>query len=713
MPSCENLADRKKIPTGTQIVTYGISPCFPFSNDNVFVSLHRTIGFLLTASLLLGGVGCNTLPNSGIDPTGERLFARSPFEALNPKNCELFNRRSSTATPSTTVATPIPAPATIYQGGLPGNLGAATPGALPPLQFGSTATPIDPGGRGINTALIASPDAGPRPVFADTGGYALPIEPIVGPAVVMTPREQIAPIGSEVVLIASYLGNKDRLITNEKIEWSLEGVGTVLKFDEGSLCDPLHCDFVKAKKVSERFAITKTSQLFQTLDRGTPDTRDDIHLLKGQTWVSVNSMREGTTHVTAFAPSMKDWSKRTDFGIIHWVDAQWVLPTLPIAPVGDQRMLTTVILRQSNGQPRTGWIVQYELLNGPAGGLGDTRAQIIEVSTDASGRAPITLSQTTPMPGTNTIAVRIIRPAGVDGSDRRVTVGTETLRQTWAGNPGVVVRMEGPVEIHKGQDIPYTITAQNLSASTASGVISLAVPSQASFVRATPSPTDVQSQPQGTILQWNVTILPNGVDTINLVLRQETSGQLRLNYPVFHSGAVAVPTASTIPAPSTFAPSSPLPASTYSSPTPPTPPTPPATGTEGVTAFPKVQVSAVKRGRAVVGTPCDIVLTVENTGSNDVRNVEVRFKLPPEYADRSDASLKKIGVPLASPYSLEGIDQEYNIRINPAIPLLPAGQKTEYIIVMPTIPQQGYTFDCSVLVNGQVVAHKTEKIVPD
>ncbi len=588
---------------------------------------------------------------------------------------------------------------------------------------------MTPGGRGVNTALIASPNAGPQPVFSDTGGYALPTEPITGPAVVMTPREQIAPVGSEVVLISSYLGNKDRLITNEKIEWSLEGSGTILKFDEGSCCDPLHCDFVKAKKVSERFAITKTSQLFQNLDRGTADTKDDIHLLKGQTWISVNSMREGTSTVTAFAPSMKDWSKRTDFGVIHWVDAQWVLPTLPIAPVGDQRILTTVVLRQTNGQPRVGWIVRYELLNGPAGGFGPSRAQIEEVATDLNGRATITLSQTAPVAGTNTIAVRIIRPAGIDGSDRRVTVGNETIRQTWAGNPGVIVRMEGPPNSKINQDIPYTITASNDNPATANGVISLTIPPAATFVRAVPQPI-VQPLGQGTLLQWNTSIPPNGASTISLVLRQTTAGTLSISYPMFHPQAVAVQAAP----PTTFVPPTAVPSTPVVSPLPsiPTPPPPSnmgsigsgakvfgsgtsSTGT-GATVFPaKVRISVEKRGRAVLNAPCNIVMTVENIGNAEVRNGVFQFKLPPEYTDRSDASLGRIKLDTtqAPDDAMQVVDRDYNIQITPAIPLLLVGQKKEYIVVMPTITARGYTMACSMLVNGQVVEQTTKQILPD
>jgi hypothetical protein len=617
---------------------------------------------VLIWSLLFAGfglscaVGCQSLPRSGFDPKGERLFESCPLEGILPSNCDLFGRRKepqASTTPSFT-ATPVPPPAnsgaTVFPGAtavtsnqLPGQFGAAQPGTIVnPAgipQYGSTATAINPAARGINTAIIASPEATTKPVFEETGGYALPTVPIEGPAILMTPREQIAPVGSEVVLISSYLGSKDRLITNEKIEWTLEGVGAVQKFDGGSICDPLHFDYVLAKKITDRYAVTKTSQLYQTLDRGTPETKDDIHLLKGQTWISVNSMREGTTHVTAFAPSLKDWSKRSDVGIIHWVDAQWVLPRLSIAPVGDSRILTTTVLRQTNGQPRNGWIVRYEILNGPAAGLGQSSAQIEEKETDMSGQASVILSQREIRAGTNTISVQIIRPAGVDGSDRRVTVGSETIRQTWSGNAGIRIALTGPGPekvIKRGDDIPYTITLTNTTSLVGRGVVVFDVPPLASFTGSQPTPMRTEN----SSVLWNVEVQPKATVTIQCTLRAGTVGSI---YPVatFYPQGISPETRS--PITGTSVPLPPVDPSTVT-PTLPGASTFPGTGfsgsgqpsPSGATVFTREPQTGVilkiepYQNKIEVGKPLVFSFIVENNSSSEIRNVQLRIDIPPE-----------------------------------------------------------------------------------
>jgi uncharacterized repeat protein (TIGR01451 family) len=538
----------------------------------------------------------------------------------------------------------------------------------------------------------------------------------------MTPREQIAPIGSEVVLIASYLGNGDRLITNEKIEWSLEGVGTIEKFDAGYCCDIFLFDYVKAKKVSERYAITKTSSRYQTIDRGTPDTSDDIHLLRGQTWITVNSMKEGTTHVTAFAPNMADWTKRTDAGIVHWVDAQWVLPRLHIAPVGKPRVLTTTLLRATNGQPRKGWIVRYEILNGPAAGLGASGAQIEEVETDWSGQAITTLTPRDQQAGTNTIGIQIIRPAGMDGSDRRITVGSEMVRQTWSGSPNVFLNVSGPAQASPGQELPYTITAENRSSSPMQGVIALPIPPMASYIQS--SPAGVQ---QGSTVLWNVILQPSTITSINVVLRQGPAGSLWVK-PEFHptSGFVTAAPSTPIPTPSppvsppgqsgdraTLFPGAP--------PTqPPVVPSPPPTVFPSVRSPIAVQIEPDLSYPIVQGQPFMFYVRVTNTGTTEVRNIRVRIPLPPEFDSRS---VKATSEPLTvdgrpptppPPADAENLsigvtrDHQFGFRL----PSLAAGTTAYALLEFPTIDQQGHNIEYTVYVEGQPAGQGSKRIVP-
>ncbi|MDR0611150.1 MAG: hypothetical protein LBG58_13655 [Planctomycetaceae bacterium] len=689
------------------------------------------VGFGLSCA-----VGCQSLPRSGFDPKGERLFESCPLEGILPSNCDLFGRRKEpqVSTPSLT-ATPIPPPAdsgaTVFPGAtsvtpnqLPGQFGASQSGTVAGSagipQYGSTATAINPAARGINTAIIASPEATPKPVFEETGGYALPTVPIEGPAILMTPREQIAPVGSEVVLISSYLGSRDHLITNEKIEWTLEGVGAIQKFDGGSICDPLHFDYVRAKKITDRYAVTKTSQLYQTLDRGTSETKDDIHLLKGQTWISVNSMREGTTHVTAFAPSLKDWSKRSDVGMIHWVDAQWVLPRLSIAPIGDSRILTTTVLRQTNGQPRNGWIVRYEILNGPAAGLGQSSAQIEEKETDMSGQASVILSQRENRAGTNTISVQIIRPAGVDGSDRRVTVGSETIRQTWSGNAGIRIALTGPGPekvIKRGDDIPYTITLTNTTSLVGKGVAVFEVPPLATFIGSQPTPTRTEN----SSVLWNVEVQPQATATIQCTLRAGTIGSI---YPVATFYPHGISPETRLPITGTSIPLPPADPSTVT-PTLPGASTFPGTGLSGsgqplsggATVFHRESQSGINlkieptiapdQGKVVAfGKPLEFSFIVENNSSSEIRNARLQIEIPPEIRN---------SVTMGAAYPSEdgkaslSIQRDYVYIDVASIPVKgTAYVRTEF----PNLSRQGYRIVGTLLVNNQKVDQITQQIKP-
>ena len=686
----------------------------------IFLALFAGLGILCAL------VGCQGLPRSGFDPSGQRLFESRPL-----LDCPLFNWGSSS--PSTVTSTPPvdpwqqPEGATIYSpppSSLPGELGAARMNPAVPL-LGSTATTMPPGVNAITTAMIPSPDAGPKHVFADTGGYALPTVPITGPALIMTPREQIAPLGSEVVLVASYLGSGERLVTNEKIEWTLEGVGTLEKFDPGSHCDHLYFDYVKAKKVTDRYAITKTSATYQTIDRGTPDTTDDVHILRGQTWVSVNSMKEGTTHVTAFAPNMADWSKRTDVGIIHWVDAQWVVPRLAIAPVGGSRVLTTTVLRASNGQPRQGWIVRYEILGGPAAGLGGSGAQIEEVETDFAGQATTILTPREHRQGTNTIRIQIIRPAGVDG-DRRVTVGSETVRQTWTGSPNVVldIRYTGSGEARRDQDLPYEITAENRLSTAVSGVIALPIPPLASYIR-----SDPPGVLQGSTVLWNVNLPPNSTIKVNVTVRQGTGGSLWLETEFHPTGQVSSPA----PAPSPFAPvQNPsdqraslfpgVPSNPQPQPPPPVepnnliPPSPPPSATTFQRPTFAVQIEPNPLSPVIADNPFTLQIRVTNTGTTNAEDVAVLVPLPQEFRGQIiEAGWEQLAIDGASegrPADWNAVVESLHHRVTLRVPVLSAGKTARLLILYPRIDQQGHNITCVVLVGGQEVTRETQNIQP-
>jgi hypothetical protein len=615
---------------------------------------------------------------------------------------------------------------------LPGNFGSPSASSTNPA-YGSTATAVNPNIHGINTAVVPVENAeGLKPCFEESGGYVVATGPIEHPALLVSPVEQIAPVGSEVVLISSYLGRRDRLVTNEKVEWNLEGVGSFLKFDQGSHCDPLFGDIVKARKVTERFVITKTSRFFQTLNRGTPETRDDLHILQGQTWVSVNSLREGTTHVTAFAPSLSDWSRRTMFGLIHWVDAQWVMPVLPIASVGDSRVLTTSVLRRTNGQPRQGWVVRYEILSGPPAGLGSTMAQVQEVLTDVSGQASVVLSQRESQGGTNTISVQIIRPSsGVDAPtiDKRITVGYETLRQTWGGNAGVRVSIKGPERGNIGEELPYKIIVTNNTADKSEGVLTLSIPPVAGYVRSTP-PIYTQA---GQVLYWNVEIPAKSTAEVDVVLRQDVGGRMmlganftpdgRVNYsgndniigspnwgsrenPVYpnanppRSRDIAS-IAPVLPDNGTINPAAPPPTwgNSVTIPGAPTNNIPPI-GTNDNFEQLKLDVAVNPETVLQVGKEFEILLKLENKGTVDVKNLVLQIPIPTELRNL-ERYVFKGPENLRDTRAMEIDHRGFNIIQK--IETINAGNIVIMRVRFPTLLPAGYSIVGELLINSKLV----------
>ena len=84
----------------------------------------------------------------------------------------------------------------------------------------------------------------------------------------------------------------------------------------------------------------------------------------GEAWVSVTSASEGTSRVTAYAPSVGNWQFRQASATIFWVDAQWIFPPSAVVEPGRPHVLTTIVIRRTDGSPLAGWIVRYEVAGG-------------------------------------------------------------------------------------------------------------------------------------------------------------------------------------------------------------------------------------------------------------------------------------------------------------------------------------------------------------
>ncbi len=175
-----------------------------------------------------------------------------------------------------------------------------------------------------------------------------------------------------------------------------------------------------------------------TINRGTPTTADDLEVRDGQAWISVTSGSEGQTHVTAFAPEVRGWDRRQQSATIYWVDAQWRFPSPSVSPMGGRSTLTTVVSRQSDGSPLSGWVVRYEIAGGPPAALAPDGQQVVEILTNTNGEAPAEIYQQTPTPGTNTVTIQLIRPPVAGEQTRPLPIGSGAVVQTWTSGDAIL-----------------------------------------------------------------------------------------------------------------------------------------------------------------------------------------------------------------------------------------------------------------------------------
>ncbi len=294
----------------------------------------------------------------------------------------------------------------------------------------------------------------------------------------LLPQTMVAPVGSDVVLLATARDGRGQPLAGQRVEWMLspDSVGQLITLDRNT--QGRKNKHRIPTKVDNHFAVGTTSSRLTTITRGTPTQVDDVVVGQGQAWISVSSATDGTSYVTAFAPNLPAWDSRKQTSIIYWVDAQFSFPAPIIGPVGSPQVLSTIVTRTSDGSPLKGYQVRYSILDGPPAGFSGSSTTEIEVPTDGEGRAVVELFQTQPARGENTVQVEVVRPHGFSTSgDRRLLVGRGTTLVTWT-SPDINARISGPQEAQVGSTATYRIDLVNPGdGSLANVVVTNRVPS--------------------------------------------------------------------------------------------------------------------------------------------------------------------------------------------------------------------------------------------
>ncbi|MDB4461694.1 hypothetical protein N9043_01940, partial [bacterium] len=253
-------------------------------------------------------IGCSSLRVPAIDPSGNRIFKQGGTPLLTPRSAQNntgnFNQLGQ---PIAIAPAYQPQPFTAPLVTQP-QTGLSQPAGGPAFRQPATSPPCDGSGQVKVKKQRYVPDV---------NGWKSPGQ---SGKIVITPSRIVAPVGSEVVVLAGLCGDDGYFVKNQPLEWMLSNNSVGELIEIGGNHHPTFNKLIPptSKKISGQYAKGRTSLKRIVLTRGTPTPADDINLAKGQTFVSVSSASPGTSYVTAVAPKSEGWDKRRASTVIHW-----------------------------------------------------------------------------------------------------------------------------------------------------------------------------------------------------------------------------------------------------------------------------------------------------------------------------------------------------------------------------------------------------------
>ena len=415
----------------------------------------------------------------------------------------------------------------------------------------------------------------------------------------MTPVTATNPVGTQHILVATVKDKNGKPLAGQPVEWMIldPSVGGFVEVDRS-------CPLKHDHKVDNTYAVTHTVASTHTITRGNSNPADDVHIKSGQSWAVITSAVEGTTHVVAYCPSICNWDKHKAFAVKHWRDIGYEWPPNAENPVGMQHVVSTRVMRHSDGAALQGYPVKFEVVSGPPAHFAESKQTSAVVNTGADGVAKATLVQDSPVEGQNQVNITVSGAAGQP--EEMTTLATGSMVKTWVA-PKLAVKKDAPASAGMNETLTYTINVSNPGKTDAKNVVVYdELPAGMEYVSSQP-PAErggqmeaPQTPPQaqahrggGEKLRFNIGNLPaGGQQTITVQVRSTALGQ-------FENCAVAM-----------------------------------ADGLRAESfAVTKVAAAALTLrktapAQALLCDPVEYVLEVTNTGDAAAMNVKVRDDLP-------------------------------------------------------------------------------------
>ncbi len=474
------------------------------------------------AVLAILQTGCAQIRVPAIDPTGSSVFRPGCTQLLSP--------RAARSNPGVVdqfgqpVATnPVfqPQPFTPLSVGVPQSTGTQCP-VQPAFQHPATPPPCYGPATTKKSKKTYVPDV--------TGDKS----PGKNGQIIMTPSRIVAPVGSEVVVLAGICGGDGFFVKNQPLEWMLSNNSVGELIEVGGQNHPTFNQLIPptAKKFSGQYAKGRTGLKRVVLTRGTPTPLDDIELALGQTFVSVASSSPGTSYITAIAPKAEGWDKRRASTIIHWVDGQWAVPAPSRATAGTVHPLTTVVSR-TDGTGVKGWETRYAIVGGAPAEFAPTGSQTASATTDTEGQATVQIRQPAGQfePGTTQVRVDIVRPPIFGEPELVVESGITSV--TWSA-PALTIRAIGPRKSEIDEPFNYRVEVTNPGDQVARGVVvrTKNLDDGIEFISSSPKPIEYGRQ-----FQWEIgDIVPGSApNVIDIQLKSRKQGNVGMCFEVASS----------------------------------------------------------------------------------------------------------------------------------------------------------------------------------
>jgi hypothetical protein len=300
------------------------------------------------------------------------------------------------------------------------------------LAFAATAVAAT-GCRGarLQPAEPRTEEPAPRaPVVARSYPTASPVAargaaPSRRPAAVVwdervSPVVDCNPVKTQHTLVVTVLDTCGCPMPGQRVEWILarheHAVGDIVAVDDQYMDDsiaPLRAARPSngGNKIDNQYGVSVTNWEDETIDAGNNypfvdqngARMPDIHVGKGQTWITVTSVYEGVTDIIAYVPGIKDGSKHKIFAKKIWADYTVRFPEDAVNLLPEAAHQFTVrVSRASDDAGIAGVGVEAEVLDGPDGAF-DGGTRLATLNTGPDGNATFTLRNAAALSGTNRV----------------------------------------------------------------------------------------------------------------------------------------------------------------------------------------------------------------------------------------------------------------------------------------------------------------------